>query len=129
MRKISFLLMFATVLMVVPSAFAQSSTFYLQNTACPLNSTYVGSTTVVWSSSGEPNNVGVFVSSFPPHSDIGDISLQAAATSGSSYSPWLEYGYGYRWYLVAGLDSSDDLPTQIGGSASGTVINGQEIQC
>lgn len=119
MRKMWFLLMFAMVLMAVPSAFAQSNSLYVTGTSCPTNNTYLGHTTVNWSvTSSEPNNVALWVSA----GYFGPYSLLAAARSGSQYVDWLSYDTQYLFTLEVGEDSNDDFD-------SGTGLLGIEVDC
>jgi hypothetical protein len=122
MKKIWFLLMFVMVLAAMPSAFA-SGTVTATGTSCPTNSTYVGYTTVNWTiTAGEPNNVALWANYFNSNLTIIGQGIVSESRNGSSYYPYLSYGFQYDFTLESGEDASYDYN-------SGNGVAGTTVQC
>jgi hypothetical protein len=98
MRKTLFLLMFAMVLIAMPSAFGiPTGTVTIVSYSCPSNNSYLGTAEVSWSISSDAVTPGLWVQYYPVGGGSQVFSEMSAGYSGTDYPNWLSYGQYYNF--------------------------------
>jgi hypothetical protein len=123
MKKMWFFLMLVMVLAAMPSAFATGTASLTGTTACPSSNQFVGYTTVTWTTTpDEPNNVAMWANYYNANLTIIGSGIVSESRNGSSYYPYLSYGFTYFFNLESGEDSNYD-------EDSGNGLASVSVQC